>query len=89
MIHLVGVEHVGIGLDFTPTWTETDYKQAQKMFPEIYLDYQMSEIPLKGLEDISKVSGITQGLAKRGYSEQDIKKILGGNFLRVFKQVWK
>ncbi len=89
VIDLVGVEHVGIGLDFTPTWTETDYKKAQKMFPEIYLDYQMSEITLKGLEDISKVSSITLGLVQRGYSEQDIKKILGGNFLRVFKQVWK
>jgi len=89
VIDLVGLEHVGIGLDFTPTWTETEYKEAQKMFPEIYLDYRMSEIPLKGLEDISKVSGITQGLVQRGHSEQDIKKILGGNFLRVFKQVWK
>ncbi len=37
---------------------------------------------LNGVEDYPK---ITQGLLQRGYSEKDIKKILGGNFLRVFK----
>lgn len=42
---------------------------------------------LVGLEDTSKVPNITRVLVKRGYSDEDIKKILGGNFLRVFKQV--
>jgi len=37
---------------------------------------------LDGVEDYPK---ITEGLLKRGYSEKDIKKILGENFLRVFK----
>jgi membrane dipeptidase len=37
---------------------------------------------LDGVEDFPK---ITEALLKRGYSEKDIKKILGGNFLRVFK----
>jgi len=43
--------------------------------------------PPTGLEDVSKVPNITRVLVKRGYSDEDIKKILGGNFLRVFKQV--
>ncbi|HPC12080.1 MAG TPA: membrane dipeptidase, partial [candidate division Zixibacteria bacterium] len=30
---------------------------------------------------------ITAELAARGYSESDIRKILGGNFLRVFRRV--
>lgn len=37
---------------------------------------------LDGVEDFPK---ITDGLIKRGYSKKDIKKILGGNFLRVMK----
>jgi membrane dipeptidase len=37
---------------------------------------------LDGVEDFPK---ITAELVKRGYSKKDIKKILGGNFLRVFK----
>ncbi len=37
---------------------------------------------LDGVEDFPK---ITEELVKRGYSKKDIRKILGGNFLRVFK----
>ena len=41
-----------------------------------------------GLEDVSKMINITRGLVQRGYSDQDIVKILGGNYLRVFQQVF-
>jgi len=30
---------------------------------------------------------LTAALLKRGYSQTDIKKILGGNFLRVIREV--
>jgi len=40
-----------------------------------------------GLEDCSKVPNITQALLERGYNEEEILKILGGNFLRVFREV--
>ncbi|MEO0115791.1 MAG: dipeptidase [candidate division WOR-3 bacterium] len=43
--------------------------------------------PPKGLEDATKFPDITYGLLKRGYSEKDIKKILGENFLRVWKEI--
>jgi len=38
----------------------------------------------EGARDESMLPNITYELLKRGYSEQDIDKILGGNFLRVF-----
>jgi membrane dipeptidase len=41
----------------------------------------------KGLEDVSKMPALTAALLKRGYSEPDIKKIMGENFLRVMRQV--
>lgn len=41
----------------------------------------------EGLEDCSKLPNITGELVSRGYSQDDIKKILGGNFMRVFRQV--
>ncbi len=43
----------------------------------------------KGLEDMSKVPAITEKLVERGHSDEVILKILGGNFMRVFEQVWK
>ena len=41
----------------------------------------------KGLEDVSKMPALTEALLKRGYRESDIQKIMGGNFLRVIRQV--
>jgi membrane dipeptidase len=41
----------------------------------------------EGMEDISKLPNITIELMKRGYSDADIKKVLGENFLRVMAAV--
>jgi membrane dipeptidase len=41
----------------------------------------------RGLEDVSKMPDLTAALLKRGYTEQDIRKIMGGNFMRVLKEV--
>jgi len=41
----------------------------------------------EGLEDVSKMPNMTRVMVKRGYSDEDIMKILGGNHLRVFKKV--
>jgi membrane dipeptidase len=40
-----------------------------------------------GLEDVSKMPNLTAALLKRGYSEKDIQKIMGENFLRVVREV--
>jgi membrane dipeptidase len=40
----------------------------------------------EGAKDVSMLPNITYELLKRGYSEQDIRKILGGNFLRAFAE---
>jgi membrane dipeptidase len=37
-------------------------------------------------QDVSMLPNITYELLKRGYSEKDIRKILGENFLRVFAE---
>jgi membrane dipeptidase len=41
----------------------------------------------QGMDSAADLPKITQGLLDRGYSPDDIKKILGGNVLRVFHQV--
>ena len=40
-----------------------------------------------GMEDISKLPNITYELLKRGYSEKDVRKVLGENFMRAFAEV--
>ncbi len=52
-------------------------------------DFDGIEKVVVGLEDVSKFPDLTMALLKKGYSYEDVKKILGGNFMRVFKQVCK
>jgi membrane dipeptidase len=49
-------------------------------------DFDGATMPL-GMEDASKLPKITDALLKKGYSEADIEKILGGNILRVMEAV--
>ena len=49
-------------------------------------DFDGADMP-DGLEDCSKLPKITEALLRKGYSENDIRKILGGNTLRVMEQV--
>jgi membrane dipeptidase len=44
---------------------------------------------VQGLEDVSKYPDLTAELLKRGYTDADVKKILGQNVLRVMRQVEK
>jgi membrane dipeptidase len=50
-------------------------------------DFDGIDAAPKGMEDVSKLPDLVRELARRGYSEQDLKKILGGNLLRVMRQV--
>jgi membrane dipeptidase len=48
-------------------------------------DFDGAIMPL-GMEDASKLPKITAELQRRGYSDQDVMKLLGGNLLRVMEQ---
>jgi membrane dipeptidase len=50
-------------------------------------DFDGVEIVPKGLEDVSKMPALTAALLQRGYSDGDVRKIMGENFLRVIRQV--
>jgi membrane dipeptidase len=49
-------------------------------------DFDGATMPI-GMEDATKLPKITDALLKRGYSEADVEKILGGNILRVMETV--
>jgi len=50
-------------------------------------DFDGITSPPKGLEDISKMPALRAALRKKGYSEQDVRKISGENTLRVLREV--
>ena len=43
----------------------------------------------KGIETPRTLANLTAGLLNRGYKPDIVRKIMGGNWLRVFKNVWK
>jgi membrane dipeptidase len=89
MVDLVGVDHVGIGLDQVHGRDPAFHESVRQTYPEVVLSYQWDTIYPEGLEDITKLPTITRGLVNRGYSKSDIKKILGENFLQLFEKVWQ
>ena len=48
-------------------------------------DFDGIESPPRGLDDVSTYPLVTKELMRRGYGNADIIKILGGNFIRVYK----
>ena len=50
-------------------------------------DFDGIESAPQGLDGVEDFPKITEALLQRGYSKKDIEKILGGNFLRVFKSI--
>jgi membrane dipeptidase len=49
-------------------------------------DYDGIDVTPKGLEDVSKFPAIVAELLRRGYSDENVKKLLGQNFLRVMRE---
>jgi len=50
-------------------------------------DFDGMDPPPVGLDDVSKMPVLTAALLAQGYSAQDCAKVMGGNFLRVFRQI--
>lgn len=94
---LVGIAHVGLGIDYYEgqhpveddavakaryetriadgTWRPEEYPPPPYKYPS-------------GIETPRTLSRLTTRLLERGFSEQDVRQILGLNWLRVYRQVW-
>ncbi|WP_432767921.1 MAG: dipeptidase [Sphingopyxis sp.] len=87
---LVGVEHVGIGSD-------ADLHGYDDMIPAEYAALKgaykgsyafRDKIDIDGFDHPRKVFDLTEELIRRGYSNDNITAVLGGNFRRLLAQVW-
>lgn len=93
----IGIDHVGLGIDYfkgqvpiaDPTliqhwyeetvasgrWSSASYPPPPYHYPE-------------GIETPRTLHALTEGLLRRDFSEREIRKVMGGNWLRVFRDVW-
>ncbi|MFK8042635.1 dipeptidase [Congregibacter sp.] len=91
-VQLVGVEHVGIASDdMFSTELVVNFAKANA---DLYNDggYMLNafEKGATGNGELAKIlAAITDELWARGYSNEDLAKIYGGNKMRVWSQVWE
>jgi membrane dipeptidase len=86
VVELVGPEHVGIGLDSTCGESTDDLLTSDDSYWPAGNGYDTPNIRFAEPEQVPELA--TQ-LLSRGYSDADVRAILGGNFLRVARQVWR
>jgi membrane dipeptidase len=86
---LVGVDHVGFGLDFITGHERDDFGllgYKPEMYQEEFMTGQSSAVT--GLATIKDMTSLRDGLLHRGFGSADVGLILGGNFVRVFTETW-
>ncbi|MBI2907497.1 MAG: membrane dipeptidase [Chloroflexi bacterium] len=81
----IGIDHVGIGLAIFENHPLSFYDQFK---PREHIYGPAPWKWPKGIETIESFPNLTEKLLERGYSEANVRKVLGDNFLRVFKEVW-
>ncbi|MFM7067494.1 MAG: dipeptidase [Gammaproteobacteria bacterium] len=88
---LVGVEHVGVGSDCDLSgYDALPAAQDQALRASYKSSYAFREqLDIEAFGHPRKIFDLTEALLRRGYGDADIVGILGGNFRRMFKQVWE
>ena len=95
-VKVCGVDHVGIGSDLstTPIDETEEYLREHKSFVDgrvkrgISAPDEMRPLFIPELNHSRRLEGVVRGLRQRNYATPVIEKIIGGNFHRVFKEIW-
>ncbi|HLX27119.1 MAG TPA: membrane dipeptidase [Casimicrobiaceae bacterium] len=88
VIDLVGIDHASLATDWFDGKTKTNWATPW-YYPEVTRGAQYGALGLEGFATRAELRNVVVGLLERGRSATDIGKILGGNYLRVLKEVWK
>jgi membrane dipeptidase len=90
VIKLAGADHVAIGLDLFEDEVMDESYYSDRVWPEMFKrPYVLEKKHPEGLQSVAEVPNVTRGLVSKGYSDEEIKKIIGGNLLRLFERVWR
>ena len=86
-VEVMGIDHVGIGTDYVfmdPAVLTRLLRNEPYLWPSGY-NYE-GDLSMAQPEQFPELA---EALLRRGYSDDALEKLLGGNFLRVASQVWK
>ena len=78
---VAGVDHVGLGPDFV----KEVYEQLTPPAASTEFEGMSGTVTIPGLESPAGLPLVTEELLRRGWREDDVRKVVGGNWLRVFR----
>jgi len=90
VVKLVGIEHVGIGSDADLNGYDDMPAEQQKMLRAAYKSSYAfrDKLDTDGFDHPKKIFDLTEALVRRGYSDDNVTAILGGNFRRLLGATW-
>ena len=98
LVETIGIDHVAVGTDFTQDQPESFWKyiaaQQGTKYPSTFTDpnkvWRVNDPGLypTELQTPDDLPRLASALFSRGYTAEDVTKILGGNWLRLFREVW-
>lgn len=97
-VEVAGVDGVGFGADLSERTIDEGTISAgsnlanwRRSHPEVYgagPTDRMDPYP-DGFGSYTELRNLTRGLVARGYDDDEVRKIMGGNLLRLFESVWE
>jgi len=91
VVKLVGIEHVGIGSDADlEGYDDMPADQLQKLRSSYKSSYAFRDkLDTDGYDHPQKIYDLTEALISRGYSDDNVMAVLGGNFRRLLGAIWR
>ena len=96
---LGSTDSIGVGTDMSlgtypdheyDPWGVPTYKDVTSTYDKHITSNIRSPLRMvEGFSNYSEVLNFVDKLRGRGFNETDVHKILGGNYMRIFDQVWK
>lgn len=91
LIDVAGIDSVGVASDFCEKQDMDYWRYLRRMHGTTKMGEP--EVPrpdpsVEGLRDSSDFPRVAQGLRDRGYGGEEVRKLMGGNWMRLYSQVW-
>lgn len=87
LAELVGTDHIAIGTDIYEYYTKFYWETKTKLLYNS--PWYFETVFNADLKRVDQYINIVRGMIGIGFSDDDVKKVLSGNYMRILKQVWK
>lgn len=93
IIEIAGTDQVGMGIDLPfgafSSEDPEEWKEEQQTWPAVFGNWTFDQKRVRGFEDLKGFANVTKGLVALGYSRDEIRKIMGENFVKLCERVWR